>query len=349
MTRSLRILLYRPPWRNDEPYFRAQQVATHFRRAGDRVTIVAGPHGWCSLVRLLSWPWHLAHADLIFLYPQPSLPFFALMAKWLRRRVIIDHYVSFVRMADVSPHAGWWLGVLEKASYRRADAVLAHTESVARAVQATYALSDDRVHTVYSLVDTTHFSPVHDDKASRLRRELDLADRFVVLYHGLWHRWHGLETLRAAVARLAEAGEPVALVLIGRSGEGMAHERLLGEIAYADLPPYIQMADVWCSGFTNLPRGDRSFSSTMIQALALARPVITSPSLEKARLLRGSETVFFVPPDDPDALAEAIRYCRLHPDLTCRVGQAGRRLAQQMFDVAAFNDSLEHLTRSWFG
>jgi glycosyltransferase involved in cell wall biosynthesis len=108
------------------------------------------------------------------------------------------------------------------------------------------------------------------------------------------------------------------------------------------------MADVWCSGFASLPRGDRSFSSTMIQALALARPVITSPSPEKARYLHDGETVFFVPLDNPSALAEVIRYCRLHPNVASRVGQAGRRLAQQMFDLAGFDELLEHLTQTWF-
>lgn len=347
--RPLRVLLYRPPWRNDEPYFRAQQVATHFQQSGDRVTVIAGPHGWHSLARLVSWPWHLIHADLVFLYPQPLMPLFVLVAKWLGRRVVVDHYVSYIQANDILSRGRYWQAAFEKIAYRRADAVLTHTESVTRAVQVAYALSDDRVYTVYSLVDTDHFSPIHEDEADRLRRELGLVDCFVVLYHGLWHRWHGLEILRAAVARLTGAGEPVALVLIGRAGEGAAHERLLGEIAYTDLPLYIQMADVWCSGFTNLPRGDRSFSSTMIQTLAMGRPVITSPSPEKTRLLRNGETVFFVPPDDPDALAEAIRYCRLHPDIARRVGQAGRRLARQVFDMAAFDELLELFSRTWFG
>ena len=347
--RLLRVLLYRPPWRNGEPYFRALQVAIHFCRAGDRVTVVAGPHGWSSLVRLLSWPWHLARADLVFLYPQPLLPLFALTAKWLGRRVVVDHYVSSVRMADVLPYGKWWLGAAERAAYRRADAVVAHTESVGKAVRVAHALSADKVRTVYSVVDTAHFAPIYDDEAARLRRELGLAHRFVVFYHGMRHRWHGVETLRTAVARLAEAGEPVSLVLAGRAGKGAAHERLLGEVAYADLPPYIQMADVWCSGFTCLPYGHRCFSSTMIQALALARPVITSPSPEKTRFLRDGETVLFVPPDNARALAEAIRRCRLHPDLARRVGSAGRRLAQRMFDIAAFDGLLEHLARTWFG
>lgn len=238
--------------------------------------------------------------------------------------------------------------LLERAAYHQADAVLTHTESMAEALRAAHALPDNRVHVIYGAIDTDRFAPVYAEEAARLRHELGLTDRFVILYHGLWHSWHGLETLRAAVAHLVWRNEPVALVLIGRSGEGAAHERLLGEIAHTRLPPYIQMADVWCSGFANLPRGDRSFSTTMIQALAMARPVITSPSPEKDRLLREGETALFVPPDSPYVLAGAIHDCRLHPDFIRRVGQAGRRLAQQVFDTAILDGLLERLTKTWF-
>jgi len=400
--RRLKVLLYRPPWRRGEPYFRAQQVAAHFRRVGDRVRVVAGPKGWRGLVRLLLWPWHLIWADLVLLYPQPLMPIFALTAAWLGRRVVIDHYVSYVRMADVSPGVARWLSALERAAYRRADAVLAHTATLAQEVKEAFALAKGsrrlcprrrrarsptisaKVHTIYCLVDTACFLPVYDQQATCLRCQLHLDEKFVVLYHGLWHSWHGLETLRAAVARLAEGdaaqagrakrsetssrrrgsdprsatrgsvcedapGAPIALVLIGRQGEGAAHERLLDEVAFDELPAYVQMADLWCSGFASSPRGDRSLSSTLIQALAMARPVITSPSLEKSRWLRDGETAFFVAPGDVAALAKAIDRCRLQPDVARAVGQAGRRLAQESFDIAALHELLDDLTQTWFG
>ena len=89
------------------------------------------------------------------------------------------------------------------------------------------------------------------------------------------------------------------------------------------------------------------FGSTLTRALA--HPVITSPNPEKSRWLRDGETVFFVPTEDADALAQKIRYCRLHPTVAHCVGQAGRRLAQQVFDIAALRELLENLTRTWFG
>lgn len=345
----IRVLLYRAPWRKNELYFRAQQVVDYFHHMGDRVTVVAGPSGWRGVVRLLAWPWHLAYADLIFLYPQPLMPLFALTAKALGRRVVIDHYVSYVRDDEVMPRLGRWLMPLARRAYRLVDVVLAHTESMAEALCTAWDLPAKQVQPLYSVIDTTHFAPLYANEARRLRRQLGIDDRFVVLYHGLWHTWHGLDTLRQAVRQLAHAGEPVALVLIGRAGGGARHEWLLGEVPYSDLPAYIQMGDVWCSGFASLPRGDRTFSSTMIQAMAMARPVITSPSPEKMRWLRDGENIFLVPTDDPNALADCIRYCRAHPDIARWVGTNARRLAETVFDIAEMHTLLENYLDNWFG
>jgi glycosyltransferase involved in cell wall biosynthesis len=49
-----------------------------------------------------------------------------------------------------------------------------------------------------------------------------------------------------------------------------------------------------------------------------------------------AETGLYVPPGDVAALRAAIRYLLDHPDEAARMGQAGRRLVQQHFNVDAF-------------
>ena len=345
--RCPRVLLYRAPWRNGEPYFRVQQVARILQSRGLSVAVVAGPRGWSSVLRLLSWPWHVIRAQIVFLYPQPLMPCLALMARALGRAVVIDHYVSYVHMGDVAPGWGRFLRWLERLAYARAHAVLGHTRTVARELAQAYGIAAHKVHAVYSIVDTAHFAPAYAQQSGSLRQSLGLQDTHVVLYHGLWHAWHGLDVLRAAVSRLAESAEPVTLVLMGRPGVGQAHERLLGEVPYGDLPPYLQMADVWCSGFAQLPRGDRSFSSTMIQAMAMARPVITAHSPEKDRYLVDGESVLFVPEGDPDALAEAIRRCLRNPELASRLGQGAREVVEREFSMRSLDEALEAILETW--
>ena len=187
----LRVLIYRPPWRNGEPYFRARQVADYFAGNGDQVKIVAGPRGWRSLMRLLSWFWYLFFVDLIFLYPQPMLPLFALLAKLFGRRVVIDHYVSSVHLFDLSYWWARWQARCDIAAYRKVDATIAHTETVAEAIEKNYDIPKRKIHIVYSLVDTAVFSPTPKNlqKSQWLRRELGLTNHLIVFYHTHNNLW----------------------------------------------------------------------------------------------------------------------------------------------------------------
>jgi starch synthase len=58
------------------------------------------------------------------------------------------------------------------------------------------------------------------------------------------------------------------------------------------------------------------------------------------------ETGLLVPPDDPGALAGAIRTLLADPDRMTRFGLAGRRRAEALFDADKTNDDLERLFRS---
>lgn len=336
------ILIFRPPYRRGEIYFRAQQAQRILQGQGYPVRVIAG-QGWRSyLWALLRWPFFLWRSQIVLLYPHFLLGFYVLTAFLLRRTVVIDHYVSYIRLKE----ARWW-GIFawpfEKMTYRRANFILAHTASVAEELRQSWGLCDGRVHTLYSVVDIAHFSPRYHQQAQQMRLKLGLEGQFVVFYHGMWHTWHGVDILRAAVRQLAQAGEPVALVLLGRAGRGLPHERWLDSVPYLELPAYIQLADVWCSGFVNLQRGDRSFSSTMIQALAMARPVITSPSPEKTRYLQPDVSAVFVPPDDPDALSQAILECMHNPRRLRALGRAGRQVVTDHFDQQEFAKFLRHV------
>ena len=80
----------------------------------------------------------------------------------------------------------------------------------------------------------------------------------------------------------------------------------------------------------------------MIQALALARPVVTSESPEKARFLDDGVSAVYVPPGDVTALARAIDDLRQDPARRRAIGTAGRRAAIRHFS----EDRLAEVLRS---
>lgn len=82
--------------------------------------------------------------------------------------------------------------------------------------------------------------------------------------------------------------------------------------------------------------GDRDGLPTVfIEALARGVPVITTDIVGISELVRDGETGLLVPPDDPEALAEAILALRADPDWARRLGRAGRELVAERHSEAA--------------
>ena len=120
----------------------------------------------------------------------------------------------------------------------------------------------------------------------------------------------------------------------------------LDEVPFNDLPKYIQAADIWCSGFGVHPRGERTLSSTLIQALAVGKPVITSPNSEdKRKILKDGEAVFFVKQEDAKAIADKILDCKVNYETAKKVGENARLLALELFTTKKLDEVLPKIFR----
>lgn len=76
------------------------------------------------------------------------------------------------------------------------------------------------------------------------------------------------------------------------------------------------------------------------EALALARPVITTDAPGCRETVVDGVNGFLVPPRDPEALAEAMERFIREPDLIPRMGRESRKLAEERFDVRKINQRL---------
>ena len=174
--------------------------------------------------------------------------------------MIVDQILTYVAHREVLP---WFPHWIDRWTYRRADGILTHSETMRRELVAAFALDGRRVEVAYPVLDLELFSRRYDAEADALRRVLGVKDRFVVLYHGMWHPWHGLPYIYEA-ARLLEAHPGIVFVVIPKDGEpNRANLLFVEEQPFERLPVYLQMADAWCSGFDSDARGERAFSSTL--------------------------------------------------------------------------------------
>lgn len=84
-----------------------------------------------------------------------------------------------------------------------------------------------------------------------------------------------------------------------------------------------------------LPSLAEGISNTILEAMASGLPVIATEVGGNADLVLEEVTGLLVPSNNPDALARSLLLLAQAPDLAMRMGQAGRRLAEDKFSMAA--------------
>jgi glycosyltransferase involved in cell wall biosynthesis len=343
--RSLQVLLHKPFMRANEPYFRVHQYSDSLTRLGHQVELLdfgrlrGGLAGRFKSVflQLVASTKSFRRCDVVFVTPHPLFALYVLLAKALGRRVVIDQILTYVSHAEIF---AWFPRALDAWVYRRADAILTHSETMRGELTAAFRVDPERVEVVYPVLDLTLFSRRYEAEAEALRRELGIKDRFVVLYHGMWHRWHGLRYLYEA-ARLLEAHPEIVFVVIPKDGEPNRDNLLfIEEQPFERLPVYLQMADAWCSGFDTDVRGERAFSSTLIQALAMGLPVVTGRAGERAVMLRDGVEARLVPLRDSSAIARAVLDLAARPEVAREMGRRARMLAEAHFSIDRLDRAL---------
>lgn len=113
-------------------------------------------------------------------------------------------------------------------------------------------------------------------------------------------------------------------------------EGLLDWVPWAqDVRPYLRETSVYV-----LPSYREGVPRSTQEALAMARPVITTDTPGCRETVVPGVNGFLVPPRDPVATAEAMERFVREPGLIPRMGEASRRLAAERFDARKVNERL---------
>lgn len=108
----------------------------------------------------------------------------------------------------------------------------------------------------------------------------------------------------------------------------------LGHVS--DVRPYLAQTSVYV-----LPSYYREGVPRSTQeAMAMARPVITTDAPGCRETVVDGVNGFLVPPRNVEALVEAMERFILQPELIIRMGEASRKLAEERFDVRKINQKL---------
>ena len=226
----------------------------------------------------------------------------------------------------------------EQLVIQSADRIIAATGAEVTQLEGLYGVNEKKITVIPPGVDIHHFYPIPSDEA---KEAVGISpDERMALFVGRIEPLKGVDTLIRAMAIVKEKCRnficPHNLVIIGGesdvdeeriSGEMIRLQALcrdlgldeivlfLGKRAQQTLPYYYSAAEV-----VVMPSFYESFGMVALEAMACGTPVVASRVGGLAHLVKEGETGFFVPAQDPDALAEKLRLIFNNTELRDRVG-----------------------------
>ena len=120
--------------------------------------------------------------------------------------------------------------------------------------------------------------------------------------------------------------------------------RFAGEADQAQVAGAMQAADLFL-----LPSVDEVLPLALMEAQAVGLPVVTTDVGGIREIVEDGVSGFVVPPGDPAALAAALGRLLDRPEIWRAMGQAGRRLMEERYDVRVLNQRLVEIYRSLLG
>jgi glycosyltransferase involved in cell wall biosynthesis len=240
------------------------------------------------------------------------------------------------------------LQVLERATVRRADVVLAASGDLAANARRLGA-RDVRT----APVSAPPLAPPSRD-AAEVRAELGLdGDRALVLAVGRLHPQKGYDVLLDAVARMADDDRLTAQPLVAIAGDGPLEQALAARIAADALPVRLlgrrsDVADLLAAAdLCVLPSRWEARSLTAQEALRSGTPLVATRTGGLPELL--GDAAVLVPVGDPVALADAVTGVLTDPERQAQLAAAGRERSDGWPDEAATARQLVALYRELLG
>ncbi|NLB59238.1 MAG: glycosyltransferase family 4 protein [Gammaproteobacteria bacterium] len=198
--------------------------------------------------------------------------------------------------------------------YRRAAAIISVTESFREDLVAR-GVPRGKIHVVINGVDLDRYEP--RPRCPELEAEFGLAGKFVAGYMGTHGMAHALPKVLEAAERLLER-EDIVFFFAGSGAERGKVERLVAErglhnVRLIPRQPKERMPALWSAcDLSIVPLRDTPVFATVIpskifEAMGMGVPILMSlPEGEATAIVCSTQSGVCVPPEDPEAMAEAI-------------------------------------------
>ncbi len=233
---------------------------------------------------------------------------------------------------------------LESFAVRRADAVAVICEGLKSDLIAR-GVAPGKIMVSPNGVDMAMFGdPPPRDAA--LASELGVDGSQVIGFIGSFYDYEGIDDLIAAMPRLVARCPAARLLLVGGGPMEAALRaqaaaspvadaiRFVGRVPHAEVERYYSLIDVLAYPRKAMRLTELVTPLKPLEAMAQRRLVAASSVGGHRELIRDGETGTLFPPDNPDALADAVAGLLERPDIWDARREAGRRFVEEERDWA---------------
>ncbi len=254
-------------------------------------------------------------------------------AAWVASRLSGIPFSFAAHAADIYPPDGALAEKISAASFVRTENQ-ANVDHLRR--HAVTEADGDKIHLVYS------GHPVRRAAAA----EVPMEPPYGLLAVGRFVRKKGFDILLQACSILERRGIEFRLTLAGDGPQARRlrslarglklrdHVAFPGFVLYSRVPELLSRADVLLMPSIIDPAGDRDgLPNVIVEGLLQRVPVVATDVCGISEVIHDGITGLLVPPNDPDALADAVMELAVDRSRALRMAEAGRRLVLDRFDA----------------
>ncbi len=224
------------------------------------------------------------------------------------------------------------------------DRIVPVSEDAAAVVREIEGVPDRRIHVIRNGIDLDRFPFTHRNGQHTGKHAVHVARLCIS---------KDQSTLLQAARQVLDVEPDFRLTLVGDGPDRemllALHKELgLGErVVFLgerhDVPAILACADLFV-----LPSVEEGIPLTILEAMATGLPVVATPVGGNPEVVVPNETGLLVPPQSPQRLAEALLTLVREPSRARRMGAAGRKRVEQLFDIRKVVASYEALYESLY-
>ncbi len=211
-------------------------------------------------------------------------------------------------------------------------------------------IPERKLRTIYGSFDVHRFDPATSGDAMRAAWNVPASAPLIGMAASFRSRKKGQSDFLEAAAQLLRERQDAYFVLAG-DGSPQHSKHLASQLGIADrvrfpgfvtdMPAALAAMDVVVCAST---RGE-GLTGSVREALAMARPVVSTDVAGNRELVRAGETGLLTPAKDPAALAQAMLRLLNDRDEAAKLGAAGRKLVLELCTDEARGTKVEQLYR----